>query len=350
MTVNYSAIAVDSKLFIATIDLKEELLTSSRALLTKTFTFDHLICKLCSNTSYCLVLLENGDVFQIMIGSFEKRQIMCLNIEEGPERKSIFVQSSSKKKEIEKIVDIACGETVCVAVTSFNAVYNIPNLTHVFERHEKVQKVCCGYEHSMVLTGNGDVFTWGTGLRGQLGHYEIKSEEEPKLVEGLAGIKIVDISAGGWSSAAISAFGDLYVWGWNSCGQLGLRIYDPKTIKLVSPFIRPKNQTVYTVPTLVSLEDDTSDEPSTEIICKKVFCGSKHMLVLAEDGRIFVTGSNIYGQLGLGEDSSITFHTNNTGHDKFIDHFTELRPKLETTLSTYRIYCAYSCTLFIEKS
>lgn len=349
VTVNYSAVAVDYKLFISTIDLKEELLTSNKALLTKTFTFDALICKICTNTSYCLILLENGDIFQIMIGSFEKRQVRCLNIEGYPERKSIFVKSTSTKNDVEKIIDIAIGETVCIALTSFNAIYNIPNLTFLFKRHVKVQKICCGNEHSMILTGNGDVFTWGTGLRGQLGHQEIKSEEEPKLVEGLAGIKVVDISSGGWSSAAVSAFGDLYVWGWNSCGQLGLRVYEPNSLKIDSPFMRPKNQTVYSVPTLVSLEDDEGDEPSFEVTCKRVFCGSKHMLVLAEDGRIFVTGSNTYNQIALAQDSSIIFHQNNMRHDQFIDHFTELKPKLQTTTCSYSIYCAYSCTLFIEK-
>lgn len=348
VTVNYSAIAVDSKLYIATVELNEELL-ASETLITKDYTFDDLISKICANTSYCLALLENGDIFQIMISDFEKRQIKCLNIEAPPIRKSIFVQNESVKREVEKIVDIACGETVCVAVTNFNAVYNVPNLTYLFERHVKIRKICCGKEHSMILTGNGDVYTWGTGLRGQLGHLEIKSEELPKLVEGLAGIKVVDVSAGGWSSAAVSVFGDLYVWGWNSCGQLGLRVYEPNALNLDSPVVRRKTQTVYTAPTLVSMEDDDSDEPSTEIICKKVFCGSKHTLVQSSDDRIFVTGSNTYNQLGLlRTDKNITFHTNNTKHDRFIDHFTQLTPKFQSKQNNYSIYCAYSCTLFIE--
>lgn len=284
------------------------------------------------------MLLENGEIFQVTINDFEQRPIRCLNIESPPLKKSIFVQN--KSCELEKIIDIACGETVCVGVTNFNVVYNIPNMTFAFERHVKIRKICCGNEHSMILTGNGDVYTWGTGLRGQLGHLEIKNEEIPKLVEGLSGIKIIDISGGGWSSAAISAFGDLYVWGWNSCGQLGMKVFTSVT-SIES--IRQKTQTVYTAPTLVSIEENDED-----ISIKKVFCGSKHTIVQLDDNRIFVTGSNTYNQLGLRKDKNIKYLSNNTKHERFIDQFTELKTKFELKPENFNIYCAYSCTLFIE--
>lgn len=77
----------------------------------------------------------------------------------------------------------------------------------------------------------------------------MKMRRVPALVEPLAGIKIVSISAGGWHSAAVSSFGDVYLWGFNSHGQLGIRLYkdaiadeDPK-----------KNPSVYPVPQLVEV-------------------------------------------------------------------------------------------------
>ena len=58
--------------------------------------------------------------------------------------------------------------------------------------------------------------------RGQLGHGSIESNEYPQEIEVLGGINIVQIAAGGWHSCALSESGDVYIWGWNESGQLGL--------------------------------------------------------------------------------------------------------------------------------
>lgn len=71
----------------------------------------------------------------------------------------------------------------------------------------------------------------------------------PAKVEPLAGIKIVSISAGGWHSAAVSSFGDVYLWGFNSHGQLGISLY--KNSSNSENLI--KNPSVYSIPQLVDL-------------------------------------------------------------------------------------------------
>jgi len=58
--------------------------------------------------------------------------------------------------------------------------------------------------------------------RGQLGHGELESEEEPREVEALAGLRMSQVSCGGWHCAVVSEEGDLYTWGWNKFGQLGV--------------------------------------------------------------------------------------------------------------------------------
>ena len=55
-----------------------------------------------------------------------------------------------------------------------------------------------------------------------MGHGSIESFDYPLEVEALGGINIIQISAGGWHSCALSDCGDVYVWGWNESGQLGL--------------------------------------------------------------------------------------------------------------------------------
>ena len=49
----------------------------------------------------------------------------------------------------------------------------------------------------------------------------LSSREEPAPVSGLSGKNIVTISCGSSHSAAISAEGDLYTWGRGNYGQLG---------------------------------------------------------------------------------------------------------------------------------
>jgi len=48
----------------------------------------------------------------------------------------------------------------------------------------------------------------------------IMDEQEPRLLQALDGLKVISIFAGGWHLAAVSLYGDLYLWGWNESGQL----------------------------------------------------------------------------------------------------------------------------------
>ena len=86
----------------------------------------------------------------------------------------------------------------------------------------KVRQVSCGKHHTLVLTGIGIVFSFGVGNQGQLGIGSIESRERPTIVEVLEGLFVSQVSAGGWHSLALTDGGDVYVWGWNNYGQLGL--------------------------------------------------------------------------------------------------------------------------------
>ncbi|VDN01555.1 unnamed protein product [Thelazia callipaeda] len=65
------------------------------------------------------------------------------------------------------------------------------------------------------------VYSMGTGSKGELGHGTVCSEQEPRLVEHLRPIKVVQVACGAWHSVALTDGGEVYVWGWNKCGQLG---------------------------------------------------------------------------------------------------------------------------------
>ena len=77
----------------------------------------------------------------------------------------------------------------------------------------------CGFEHCLALTSTGQVYSWGCGASGCLGHGDYFSYIEPK---GLSfPLPIVYIECGGYHSAAIDTRGNLYTWGRNDVGQLG---------------------------------------------------------------------------------------------------------------------------------
>ena len=49
----------------------------------------------------------------------------------------------------------------------------------------RIIKIACGSEHSMALTSRGDLFTWGWGEHGNLGHGTKANEYYPRLVTNL---------------------------------------------------------------------------------------------------------------------------------------------------------------------
>lgn len=106
---------------------------------------------------------------------------------------------------------------------------------------------------------------------------------EPTLIEALAGIKIIEVAAGGWHSCALSDHGDLYVWGWNNHGQLGI----PLKLK----------KTIYALPEIVDVCESGSDDDDDPAEINLIDCGSSHTIICSKSGKLFGTGATNFGQL-----------------------------------------------------
>lgn len=134
-------------------------------------------------------------------------------------------QSPKHKKSVE-MCKTSCGDAHNLGLDADGVAYALPSpLTDwggglTSGGRLTVTDVVCGKEHCLLLTEHGQVFSWGGGSRGQLGHGNLLSEERPRLVMALDGMRIKKIAAGGWHSACISQFDDLYMFGWNESGQL----------------------------------------------------------------------------------------------------------------------------------
>lgn len=93
----------------------------------------------------------------------------------------------------------------------------VPSLKNV-----RVIQIACGGYHSLALTDEGEVLSWGHGGHGQLGHPTLQNHRVPLAIKALSEERIVYIACGGSTSAAISEKGDLYMWGNARDCQLGV--------------------------------------------------------------------------------------------------------------------------------
>ena len=88
-----------------------------------------------------------------------------------------------------------------------------------------VVQVAAGREHSMALTTTGELYAWGIGDRGQLGHGGKEDLSVSRVVNGIEGT-VVGMSGGTYHSLVTTAEGRVLVFGgkavYVACGGLGL--------------------------------------------------------------------------------------------------------------------------------
>lgn len=132
-----------------------------------------------------------------------------------------------------------------------------------------VKQISCGYEHSIALTESGEVYSWGNGEGGLLGHGELDVEAVPKMIVEFQkkNIKVSKVCCGGLHTLAISTEGELFTWGRGEGGQLGL---SKKTLESLE-----RLDCGISVPISI-IKDKTIVD---------IAAGTAHSLALTEEGR-----------------------------------------------------------------
>lgn len=101
---------------------------------------------------------------------------------------------------------------------------------------ESMKQVIASKFHSVAISTKGSIYTWGHGRGGRLGHGDEVAQLEPTIINSLIGRVITFIASSENHILALTNNGDVYSWGSDKYGQLGHgNKSNPDYNKLVSP-------------------------------------------------------------------------------------------------------------------
>jgi len=129
--------------------------------------------------------------------------------------------------------------------------------------------------HSLAVGRNGEVWSWGDGDYGKLGHGDSTTQKQPMLIESMRTKIVTQADVGHRHSAAITDDGSLFTWGEGDYGRLGLGDALQRAVPVQVPEITDAGM---------------------------VACGFNHTLVLSRDGStVWSFGAAENGKLGHGD-------------------------------------------------
>lgn len=143
-----------------------------------------------------------------------------------------FNISVPHRVEVGKAVFVSCSGHVCAAILEDGSVMTWGNraLGHKgdgrfptkVEGLPAVKSVSCGRTHILAVTPDGRLFSWGDGHDGALGLGGKADQLQPVEVTALAGTRVVQASAGSSYSIILTDQGEVFSFGAGDYGQTGL--------------------------------------------------------------------------------------------------------------------------------
>lgn len=199
--------------------------------------WDCKISAIATSGTHTAAITESGELY--MWGREEGDGRLGLGPGRGPNEGGGLSVPSKVKALTVPVASVSCGGFFTMALTKEGQLWNwgansnyelgrgdnlggwepmpVPSLEGV-----RITQIACGGYHSLALTEEGKVLSWGHGGHGQLGSSSLRNQKVPTEIEALADKKIVFIASGGSSSAAITDGGELWMWGNAKDFQLGV--------------------------------------------------------------------------------------------------------------------------------
>ncbi|XP_054155257.1 RCC1 and BTB domain-containing protein 1-like [Oppia nitens] len=257
------------------------------------------LCSIFGETSNEVLMITEDD----RCWAFGTNRYGCLGLDHNRETPEPQMVNELCHKQV---MDIAYGYKHVLALTANGDLYSWGNNTfgqlgngtniecfHPTLTGKRIVRISCGANYSQVLTQSGEVFSWGRNNYGQIGNGTHANQMVPIKVPGFDGQKISNVSCGSAHSLALTESGQVYGWGNNAFGQLGIG-----------------NNLHRNEPVKVDLKS---------ISIKDMVCGLYHSLLLSITGDIYAFGFNDCGQLGTGNTESVNVAVKVSSQHKFVE-------------------------------
>jgi alpha-tubulin suppressor-like RCC1 family protein len=175
----------------------------------------------------------------------------------------------------ESLIQFVGGDSFFVRSPRADNTTSTPTLIEV-PGQEEIVAISAGAHHSLLLTSRGWIFSFGDNTFGQLGLGDTYDREIPTLIiePGLG--KLIAMAAGDHHSLLLNNQGQVFAFGLNDFGQLGLGD-------------KRDRHTPYII-----------EEEVGRVVA--ISARMNHSLLLNDQGQIFSFGSNDFGLLGLGDE------------------------------------------------
>ena len=181
------------------------------------------------------VCSEDGEIFTF--GSNKCGQLGFRDVQESTQPRRVC---SGDINEFVRATKICCGDFFTLVISSECKLYSwgdnqfnqlglthtvtyqrIPAAAELVNEKGRLTAFAAGRGFALIATERGEVYSFGFGQQGQLGHGVCQNESKPRLIQALECFQIIQVAAGDRHALALADNGACFSWGCNDRGQLG---------------------------------------------------------------------------------------------------------------------------------